>query len=353
MAEFRLDKGSINSHFDANGFLHVDGLAAKTGILTYKNPDGSIRRELVNHGTLFNSDSLKSLVGVPVTNNHPPELVTPENYSKYNAGSITSSKRVDNSLAVELSILNADAIESIKSGKKELSCGYGVELDQTPGTYQGLNYDAVQTKRIYNHLAIVNAGRAGSECRLNLDAAEQVGGIIEIKTMAEIKMPSGLTVNVDDAGTATAIQGAFNDMQFKLDGLDETITGQKSDISKLTANLDAKVDELKQRNDADEITPAIELISKCKRLDSDFEHSENGVLKSNVKMMTSALAKSKINVDGKDDSYIEARFDIAIEQIESDNIAKQRGAGVNLDNAEIVLTGRDKFIADQRLGAKV
>ena len=351
MIDFRLDRGSIESHYDSNGFLHVTGYAAKTGILTYRNPDGTTRRELVNHDTLFNSDSLKSIIGVPVTNNHPPELVTPANYSKYNSGSITASRRSDNSLAVDLSINNADAIESIKSGKKELSCGYAVKLDHTPGVYQGSHYDAIQTERIYNHLAIVNSGRAGSECRLNLDAAEQVEEPKEIKTMAEIKLPSGLSVNVDDASIAAAIQGEFNSMQVKLDSTTETIEGQKTEISTLNANIDAKDEALKSRNDSDEITPTIALIDKCKRLDSKFDHLENGALKSNDAMKSSALAAMNINVDGKDSAYIQARFDIALEDTDKEKLEKQRSAGVNTDSStEIVLTGRDKFMAAQRKG---
>jgi hypothetical protein len=351
MSNFRFDRGSIDSHFDENGFLHVDGLAAKVGVMSYMNPDGSVRRELVTHETLFNADSMQSLRGVPVTNNHPPELINPDNYNKYAGGSVTESKREDSALAVSLSINNADAIEAVKSGKKELSCGYSVELDFTPGIWQGQHYDAIQTKRTYNHLAIVSKGRAGSECRLNLDAAEQIENNLqpqqpESKKMAEIKLPSGVSVNVDDAAVATAIQSELNNMQKRLDEAKE----KDAKISELQANLDAKNEELQKRNDTDEITPVIDMIAQCKRLDADFDYRVDGAIKSIEQMQRDALAKAGVNVDGKDAAYVAARFDIALEQIEKENLEKQRKAGHNNDvSDEPVLSGREKFMAEQRV----
>jgi len=354
MNDFRLDRGSIDAHFDANGFLHVDGYAAKIGVMSYMNADGTIRRELVTHETLFNSDSMASLRGVPVTNEHPPELITPKNYSKYSSGSVTESKREDNALAVSLSINNDAAIEAVKSGKKELSCGYAVELEHKPGTWQGKHYDAIQTKRIYNHLAIVNKGRAGSECRLNLDAAEQIETSTnpqqhERKPMASVKLPSGVDVNVDDAGVATAIQSEINELQKRLDESKD----KDEKISELQANLDAKIEELNARNDVDEITPVIDVIEKCKRLDADFEHKKDKAIKSIEQMQRDVLAKIGVNIDGKDSAYVAARFDIALEQIEKENIAKQRetSATVNTD-AEELLSGREKFMREQQKRAK-
>jgi len=349
MNQFRFDRGSIDSHFDNNGFLRVDGLAAKVGIMSYINTDGSVRHELVTHETLFNADSIQSLKGVPVTNNHPPVLINPENYNQYSGGSVTDSKRSDSALSVSLSINNNDAIEAVKSGKKELSCGYAVELDNTPGTWQGQNYDAIQTKRIYNHLAIVNKGRAGSECRLNLDAAEQINPQTkqrEKEAMAEIKLPSGLSVNVDDAAVATAIQSELNTLQTRVDELKD----KETKISEIQAKLDAKDEELKKRNDTDEITPVIDVIAQCKRLDADFDYRENGSIKPIEQMQRDALSKSGVNTDGKDKYYVAARFDIAIEQLKDNEIAKQRKTRINTDTTiEPVLTGRAKFMKAQRV----
>lgn len=51
----------------------------------------------------------------------------------------------------------------IESGKRELSCGYRCTYDMTPGTFEGQRYDGVQRNIRGNHLALVEAGRMGSE----------------------------------------------------------------------------------------------------------------------------------------------------------------------------------------------
>lgn len=347
---FRIDRGSIESHYDSNGFLHVDGLAAKVGVLTYMNADGTTRKELVTPEVLFNSDSIASIAGVPITIGHPPTgLINPSNYQKYSSGSVKVANRKGNSLQVNISVNNADAIESIKTGKKELSCGYEVELEFKPGIYNGQHYDAIQKKRIYNHLALVNGGRAGSECRLNLDAAQQIEET-KGKIMAEIKMPSGLTVNVDDAAAASAIQSEFNILQTNLDASASLADEQKGDISKLQANIDAKDEVIKSRNDADLITPLITLIAKCKRFDADFNHMDNDTVMSEPEMMRTSLTKLGVNIDEKDDAYIAARFDIELEKLDADKIAKQRD--VHVDSSEAIVSPRQKFMAAQQAGKK-
>ncbi len=54
-----------------------------------------------------------------------------------------------------------DLIESEK--KKELSCSYHYDPDMTPGTYQGQHYDGVMRNIHFNHVALVEDGRAGSD----------------------------------------------------------------------------------------------------------------------------------------------------------------------------------------------
>jgi hypothetical protein len=56
------------------------------------------------------------------------------------------------------------AIDAIKSSaQKELSAGYYYDADMTPGTYEGEGYDGVMRNIVGNHLALVKAGRAGSD----------------------------------------------------------------------------------------------------------------------------------------------------------------------------------------------
>jgi hypothetical protein len=51
----------------------------------------------------------------------------------------------------------------INVGKVDLSCGYRCKYVWTPGTYNGQHYDCIQTNIIFNHLALVDDGRMGSD----------------------------------------------------------------------------------------------------------------------------------------------------------------------------------------------
>lgn len=68
-------------------------------------------------------------------------------------------------LDADLTIWTREGIEAVESGKqRELSCGYRYVPDMTPGTSpEGEKYDGRMTQIIANHIALVEAGRAGPE----------------------------------------------------------------------------------------------------------------------------------------------------------------------------------------------
>ena len=59
------------------------------------------------------------------------------------------------------------------AGLKELSLGYNLDLDETPGEWNGQPYDAVQRNIVINHLALVLEARAGEQARLNFDSRDR------------------------------------------------------------------------------------------------------------------------------------------------------------------------------------
>ena len=68
-------------------------------------------------------------------------------------------------LDADLTVWTRDGIEAIESGRqREISCGYRYDPDMTPGTSpEGVKYDGRMTNLICNHVALVEAGRAGSD----------------------------------------------------------------------------------------------------------------------------------------------------------------------------------------------
>ena len=61
-----------------------------TGIFEYRNPDGSIRRELRLPEDVFDPASLQSYRGRPIILTHDAGLVTKDNVSRYQIGTILS-----------------------------------------------------------------------------------------------------------------------------------------------------------------------------------------------------------------------------------------------------------------------
>lgn len=230
--DYRIDKGGrITSKVDENGYLRIDGVVAHVGILEYMDDDGSIIREFVPEETLFDEESLKSLAGAPVTLQHPPVMVTPSNYKEYSQGSVNGMpKRDGDNLVASMLVIGNDALHAVEyDGVSELSPGYSVDLDETPGEWQGQKYDRVQRNRRYNHQAIVDAARGGSVCSLRFDGANVPNN--EDNSMTQIKLPGGGTVEVADAATAATINAALAKQGKRLD----STTGQLKKLVKAIA----------------------------------------------------------------------------------------------------------------------
>lgn len=148
---------------------------ARTGVMIYadgetpleSNDDGQVKITR-DSKEVFNPDTIASFEGKAVTIRHPEEFVSPENWSDLAKGVIQNVRKApekdedgEESLIADLLITDALAIRLIKSGLREVSCGYEAEYEQTgDGTGK-------QTHIIGNHLALVEQGRAGESYAIN------------------------------------------------------------------------------------------------------------------------------------------------------------------------------------------
>ncbi|MBU6429335.1 MAG: DUF2213 domain-containing protein, partial [Cyanobacteria bacterium REEB65] len=181
----RIDRGAVGSvEMTRQGFMRVDGFATRIGVFTYVLPDGTIRRELRHPDDVLKADSLTTLIGVPVTDEHPPVMVDAKNSRTYARGMTGDAvqPQPDGKILVGLTVTDSGLIQRIDDGSQvELSSGYDCDLLMQPGQWQGQHYDARQQNITYNHLAVTRKGRAGPDVRLRLDAAEQVDGAHETR----------------------------------------------------------------------------------------------------------------------------------------------------------------------------
>jgi len=154
------------------GFLICyDVPIAKIGEQIYKanevpiqpNKDGLVvikRRE----EEVFNPEAISSFEGKPFTIDHPDEMVTPENWKDLAHGFITNVRRgvkekID-LLVGDIVITTKKAIELVKNGMREISCGYDANYEQLE---KGVG---IQKDIIGNHIALVMRGRAGHRCSI-------------------------------------------------------------------------------------------------------------------------------------------------------------------------------------------
>jgi hypothetical protein len=153
----------------------------RTGVFEYKQPDGSILRELRPPEEVLSKDTLDSFAHATVTVDHPGGLVDPKTWKKVTVGHTGQPEARDNTFA-DADIFLGDADTMDRAEKKELaeiSCGYQCRLDRTPGVWNGQPYDAVQRDIRGNHVALgpKGWGRMGPQVKLHLDAGEAVSGI--------------------------------------------------------------------------------------------------------------------------------------------------------------------------------
>lgn len=179
---------------DADGNLIGRPTVTCIGVFPYMMEDGSIFNELRLPEEVFAPDALNSMRLIPVTNDHPGELVTPDNIGKYQVGvtgedvcradffSGWDSDNVEGAflyktdgtqVTIPMKITERAAIDAVKAGKRGLSCGYTRDLELKSGVWNGIHYDGIQRNIRVNHVAICDMGRAGEAAVIRMDSADK------------------------------------------------------------------------------------------------------------------------------------------------------------------------------------
>lgn len=174
--QLHVDKISLNMdafEIGPEGFLTIDAQITRTGVFEYRNPiTGDIRLELRHPDDVFQQFSMDSLKLKPITNDHPVEMVSSENAKQLQVGSIGEMIRPDGQFMVApITVTDETTIQQIRDGKRELSAGYFALTIEDEGIYvdgegNHIPHTHRQTLISYNHLAVVDVGRAGPAVRI-------------------------------------------------------------------------------------------------------------------------------------------------------------------------------------------
>lgn len=181
----RYDRGGqlLQAVSTDEGFMLLEGYVAKPGVLTYKRGDGKEVRELIPPEELHRADSLATLGRKPVTLEHPPEYLNPDNVGEYAIGDVDGEVYIGEGgfVRVKMAVRRADGLAALRRGVRELSPGYTCAIDATPGTHPVYGaYDQVQRRRVYNHAALTERGRAGHDISLRFDSAVELLPPVEV-----------------------------------------------------------------------------------------------------------------------------------------------------------------------------
>ena len=367
------------------GFLKGRAIVTCCGVFTYKRADGTLQRELRLPEEVFAPATLESLKLKPVTLNHPTELVTPENADILQVGSLgdnpsstnqeynwngepTDWKKLTDGLnvAVDMIITKKDAIDAVINGKQGLSMGYtcDIEMAEPGSTWCGVEYDYIQRNIKYNHCAIVDAGRAGDNAKIEL-RVDSADAVLEDKLVTKdggTKMLKKINLDGIDYEAEESVIKALNTEKKRADDAVAELSKFKEDSAKELSVMTAERDTQKERADKAEedlakakaealdstkldeaVNARIELYKNAEKAGVEVK---NDMKDADIKKAVIAKVFPKANLDGKDRAYIDARYDATVEMLaeRADSNSRQVLADTPNNHADSVDDARQRMI---------
>jgi uncharacterized protein len=333
----RYDFAELQARVDADGFLHDTPIVGRVGIQEYRRADGTIQRELRLPEEVFHPDALQSAKGKPISVDHADGKVTKKNAHRVTIGTMLDVLKQDgDNVRADIVIHSPDSIGE----RRQLSLGYTAKLDETPGEHPVYGrYDSIQREITVNHLSVVKSARAGPIARLNLDGNEDFSTPQEHAPMTvKVKLDSGIEydavpevaaelakLRADASGVAEQLK-TIPQLQAKVDALEAETKG-----------FDAKLEAAKAEGKVQ-----AEARAKLDSTAAAFKVDTAGKTDREVKEAVILAVRKDAKLEGKDDLYIDAAFDMAIELKGDAAMATQRQAAQHNDGANKAKTAADK-----------
>jgi len=278
----RYDRATIELVESNDEFIRTRLALARPGVFTYEYPDGREVREAKLPEDLFHEDVILSAKGVPVTLDHPPGLVTKENYNKYAKGAISDPRVEDDILWADETIWAPELMEALKAKRKiEVSLGFKCKIDKTPGEFNGEKYDVKQTNMVINHVAHVDEARLGSEMRTYMDSSNNLLADIAIV------QDSNFSKSNNSIGV-TMPKKPILDLSW-IDGLKRTLSSLRKDSEGEVVETDPKKPESEVIDSEDDTPPTDPGVKK------DSEEIE--MLKQQITLLTDTIKGLKAMLD--------------------------------------------------------
>ena len=382
----RYDRGMVrgDAKITEEGYIRANAVVTRSGIFNYQNADGSIRKELRHPDDVWEAESIESMELIPITNGHPSEkLVKSDNSKRLAIGYTGETIKKDGEYVLsKMVVTDQSGVDAIlKHGRKELSLGYTVDLEEGEGYYQGQRYDARQRNIRYNHLAIVDRARAGSEARIALDGDDAMEILQEVNEMVKrkIKIDEDNEIMVEET-TANYIDRLQDDLKNLNDERDR-VAAKERDAREELKRVEDEIKMIKEKlekteGERDSMKDKLSMVElDNKKMDSQSEEFKKSVnarccllkvaetylpkpliekLDSlsdiQIKKEIISVCRKSIHLDGKSEIYIEAMFDTILDDQKSNkvNVSNVGFNDVKNDSGNPTMDARARMMIKQQ-----
>jgi hypothetical protein len=242
-----------------SGGLRIPATLTRVGVFRYSNEDGSDRFEYRPAEEVLSARVMDQARGIPLTNDHPAERrVDAASFQELAIGHVGDDVRPHEDgvrMAATVYVQDAAAVQAVERGMlTEISLGYRVDFDPTPGEFEGQKYHGIQRNIRVNHAALVRRGRAGRDVGLRLDSqGDQIP-----ERLAPVKIRIG--GKEYEAGSPEA-QAAIDALALRADSAEKAERATRAKATRERV-ISLKIDLGSLRADADENQVMIEALKK-------------------------------------------------------------------------------------------
>lgn len=283
--------------------------------------------------TLTDPETLRTVRGAPLTIDHPADNVTPGNWKKVVVGNVVGEPEIrGDHLYADLLIGDQTAIDELESGKKELSLGYAFPVERI--SRNGVKY-RLDSGLVINHVAIVEAGRAGPGVRVldkqKGDSTMTEEQVKQVATDAAKSVLDSLRQNGTTQLDANVLTDAISKVVKPLSDQMAEITKSQADAQKAADQAEAEK-KAKEAADAlvkktrDEERSRFTVLQNVQPLLSD-EQKKTVADKSVKEILVEALKDHVTDAANKDEGYLTGALDMALAAVKNAGTSGSNGIG--------------------------
>lgn len=306
-------------------------LASELGDVAIKagfKPDDIVRVHR-HPDQVFADATLNSITRVPVTLDHPPEEVRSDNWARYSKGEVGDAySREAEWIVVNPMVKDAEAVQAARTTHKEISMGYAAEV---VAARDGVDADFEMRNIIMNHLALVPKGRAGEKARIGdswginpvtdhkpggKPRHPKEGGRMTTKTV--VLGDKAVQVLAEDAAEVERFKDASAKQLADAQSThDAAIAAKDAELAKLQAKLDDAESKIMSDADLDKrVADRAALVGAAKAIVGDIK--TEGLSDADIRKAVVTAKLGDAAVADKSEAYIDARFDILVEDSAKD-----------------------------------